>query len=36
MKIAIDARVISDKMHGLTRYAYQLIIALAEIDKENE
>lgn len=36
MKIAIDARVISDKMHGIARYAYQLINALAKIDSENE
>jgi glycosyltransferase involved in cell wall biosynthesis len=36
MKILIDARVISDKMHGIARYAYNLIKNLAEIDTENE
>lgn len=36
MKILIDARVISDKMHGIARYSYNLIENIAEIDTENE
>tara|TARA_B100000315_G_scaffold212472_1_gene209858 strand:- start:931 stop:2046 length:1116 start_codon:yes stop_codon:yes gene_type:complete len=36
MKIAIDARVASDKMHGINRYVRDLISALAEIDHKNE
>jgi glycosyltransferase involved in cell wall biosynthesis len=36
MKIAFDARVISDKMHGMARYAYNLILNLAQIDAENK
>lgn len=36
MHIAIDARMITyDNMHGIARYVYNLILQLAEIDKEN-
>lgn len=36
MKILIDARVISNKMHGIARYSYNLIENMAEIDTENK
>jgi glycosyltransferase involved in cell wall biosynthesis len=36
MKILIDARVISDKMHGIARYTYNLIKNLPDIDAKNE
>ncbi len=36
MRTAIDARIISDKMHGIARYVHKLILALSEIDHENE
>ena len=36
MKIAIDARVATGKMHGINRYLRNFITALAEIDHENE
>ena len=36
MRILIDARVISDKMHGIARYAHNLIKNIAELDNRNE
>jgi glycosyltransferase involved in cell wall biosynthesis len=36
MKIAIDARMIGIFMHGISRYAYNLIKSISEIDKKNE
>lgn len=36
MRIAIDARVVTDKTHGISRYVHDLIIALSEEDHENE
>ncbi|MBI5748887.1 MAG: glycosyltransferase family 4 protein [Nitrospinae bacterium] len=36
MRILIDARVISDKMHGIARYTYNLIKNLSDIDTKNE
>jgi len=36
MRIGIDARVLSDRLSGEGRYAYNLIRAIAEVDDENE
>ncbi len=35
MQIIIDARVLADKMHGIARYTYNLILNLAKLDHEN-
>ncbi|MEE9449939.1 MAG: hypothetical protein V3V72_07785, partial [Ignavibacteriaceae bacterium] len=35
MRIAIDARMIGPFMHGISRYAYNLIKGLSDVDKKN-
>ncbi len=35
MKIAIDVRMIGPFMHGISRYAYNLIKGLSDVDKKN-
>ncbi len=36
MRIAIDVRMVTPYMHGISRYAYNLIKGLSAIDKKNE
>ncbi len=36
MRIAIDARMIGPFMHGISRYAYNLIKGISEADKKND
>ncbi len=36
MKICIDARPVSEQMHGISRYAFNLIRQLASIDQHHE
>ena len=36
MKIAIDVRMIGQFMHGISRYAYNLIKGISEADKRND
>ncbi len=36
MRIVIDARMITDEMHGIARYTYNLADRLTRLDQENE
>ena len=36
MKIAIDVRMVGQFMHGISRYAYNLIKGISEADKRND